>query len=95
MKVVLSMTWLSKEAENEIKREVAITVTTFLDNYTKPEPRLLGLITQTDLKKELGIDYNTLRKWEDNGLPRYQAPLEDTRKVFYKVSDILQFLGVN
>jgi len=95
LKVVLSMTWLSKEAENEIKREVAITVTTFLDNYTKPEPRLLGLITQTDLKKELGIDYNTLRKWEDNGLPRYQAPLEDTRKVFYKVSDILQFLGVN
>lgn len=88
------MTWLSKEAENEIKREVAITVTAFLDNYTKPEPRLLGLITQSDLKKELGIDYNTLRRWEDSGLPRYQAPLEDSRKVFYKVSDILQFLGV-
>lgn len=88
------MTWLSKEAENEIKREVAITVTTFLDNYTKPEPRLLGLITQSDLKKELGIDYNTLRRWEDNGLKRYQAPLEDTRKVFYKVSEILLFLGV-
>ena len=88
------MAWLSKEAENEIKKEVAASVTTFLNNYTKPEPRLLGLITQTDLKKELGIDYNTLRKWEDNGLPRYIPPLEDTRKVFYRVSDILQFLGV-
>ena len=88
------MAWLSKEAENEIKKEVAVSVTTFLNNYTKPEPRMLGLITQTDLKKELGIDYNTLRKWEDNGLRRYIPPLEDTRKVFYRVSDILQFLGV-
>lgn len=88
------MTWLSKEAENDIKKEVAITVTTILENFQKPEPRLLGLITQSDLKKELDIDYNTLRRWEDNGLPRYQAPLEDTRKVFYKVRDILIFLGV-
>lgn len=87
------MTWLSKEAENDIKKEVAITVTTILENFQKPEPSLLGLITQSDLKKELDIDYNTLRRWEDNGLPRYQAPLEDTRKVFYKVSDILAFLG--
>ena len=47
------MAWLSKEAENEIKKEVAFTVTTFLNNYTKPEPRMLGLITQTDLLKEL------------------------------------------
>lgn len=88
------MTWLSKEAENEIKKEVAVTVTTFLDNYTKPEPRLLGLITQKQLEEELNVNYNTLRKWEDNGLPRYIPPLEDTRKVFYRVTDILQFLGV-
>lgn len=45
------MTWLSKEAENDIKKEVAITVTTILENFQKPEPRLLGLITQSDLKK--------------------------------------------
>ncbi|GAB6737984.1 hypothetical protein BOVMAS36_01310 [Streptococcus uberis] len=87
------MGWLSKEAEKEIKREVAIMVSNFLENYTRPEPRLLGLITQADLKKELGIEYRTIRRWEDNGLKRYQAPLEDTRKVFYKVSDILIFLG--
>lgn len=87
------MSWLSKDAEKEIKQEVAITVSNFLENYTRPEPRLLGLITQADLKKELGIEYQTIRRWEDNGLKRYQAPLEDTRKVFYKVSDILIFLG--
>lgn len=88
------MSWLSKDAEKEIKQEVAITVSNFLENYTRPETRLLGLITQADLKKELGIEYQTIRRWEENGLKRYQAPLEDTRKVFYKVSDILIFLGV-
>lgn len=88
------MSWLSKDAEKEIKQEVAITVSNFLENYTRPEPRLLGLITQADLKKELGIEYQTIRRWEDSGLKRYQAPLEDSRKVFYKVSDILIFLGV-
>ena len=42
----------------------------------------------------LEIEYKTLKRWENNGLRRYQPPLEDTRKVFYRVSDILQFLGV-
>ncbi|MGT2845265.1 XRE family transcriptional regulator [Streptococcus hongkongensis] len=88
------MSWLSKEAENDLKIEMLTTFSHFLDSYKKPENRLTGLITQTDLKKELDIDYNTLRRWEDNGLKRYQAPMEDTRKVFYRVSDILIFLGV-
>lgn len=87
------MTWLSKEAENDIKKEVAITVTTILENFQKPEPRVLGLISMKDLKKELDIEIKTLQRWEMAGLKRYQAPIEDTRKVYYKVSDILAFLG--
>ncbi|MCK1254000.1 XRE family transcriptional regulator [Streptococcus uberis] len=87
------MTWLSKEAENDIKKEVAITVTTILENFQKPEPRVLGLISMKDLKKELNIEIKTLQRWEKAGLKRYQAPIEDTRKVYYKVSDILAFLG--
>lgn len=43
---------------------------------------------------ELGLKYNTLRRWEEAGLKRYQPPMEDTRKVYYRVSDILAFLGV-
>lgn len=89
------MALLTPEATTELKKEIVSSVSIFLDNYKKPEPRLTGLITQTDLKKELGIDYNTLRRWEDNGLPRYQAKMEDTRKVFYLVSEILKFLGAN
>lgn len=89
------MALLTPEATNELKFEMLTTFSKFLENYQKPTPRLTGLITQTDLKKELGIDYNTLRRWEDNGLPRYIPPMEDTRKVFYRISDILVFLGVN
>ena len=44
---------------------------------------------------ELDIKYKTLQKWECAGLRRYQPPLEDTRKIYYKVTDILKFLGVD
>ena len=44
--------------------------------------------------EELDIKYKTLQKWENAGLRRYQPPLEDTRKVYYKVSDILNFWGL-
>lgn len=57
------------------------------------EPTLLDLISRTRLKKELELTDKTLDKWEANGLKRYQPPLEDTRKVYYKVSDVLTYLG--
>ena len=59
----------------------------------KFEPTLLGLISRTKLKKELELTDKTLDKWEVNGLKRYQPPLEDTRKVYYLIRDILIFLG--
>ena len=92
--VELNMALLSKETENDLKTEVVTTVSIFLENYTKPQPRLLGLMTAQQVKEELGIEYKTLQRWELAGLRRYQPPLEDTRKMFYKVSDILVFLGV-
>ncbi|HEM6496902.1 XRE family transcriptional regulator [Streptococcus suis] len=65
-----------------------------LEAREQTPPRLLGLITAQQVKDELGIKDKTLKRWEDNGLRRYQPPLEDTRKIFYRVSDILVFLGV-
>ena len=50
--------------------------------------------TAKQLKDELNVTDNTLKRWEEKGLKRYQPPLEDTRKAYYKVSDILIFLGV-
>lgn len=66
----------------------------YLEAREKVKPRTLGLITAQQVKDELGIKDKTLKRWEDNGLRRYQPPLEDTRKIFYRVSDVLKFLGV-
>lgn len=85
---------LSKESEQDLAHGVLKLVGSYLDAREKVKPRTLGLITAQQVKEELGIKSKTLKRWEDNGLRRYQPPLEDTRKVFYRVSDILIFLGV-
>ncbi|HEL0677784.1 TPA: XRE family transcriptional regulator [Streptococcus equi subsp. zooepidemicus] len=85
---------LSKESEQDLTQGVLELVGSYLKACEQPPPRLLGLITAQQVKDELGIKDKTLKRWEDNGLRRYQPPLEDTRKVFYRVSDILVFLGV-
>ncbi|HEM6435582.1 TPA: XRE family transcriptional regulator [Streptococcus suis] len=62
--------------------------------YDQEHKRIHALMTAEQLKDELDIEYKTLQRWEKHGLKRYQPPLEDTRKIFYRVSDILIFLGV-
>lgn len=86
---------LSKESEQDLTQGVLELVGNYLEVCEQTQPRLLGLITAQQIKDELGIKAKTLKRWEDNGLRRYQPPLEDTRKHYYKVSDILIFLGVD
>lgn len=85
---------LSKESEESLKTEVLKLVSDFLKSYTKPRPKTLGLITQDELQTELNIKYGTVKRWEDAGLKRYMPPIEGTRTVFYKIDDVLLFLGV-
>lgn len=85
---------LSKESEQDLTQGVLELVGSYLEAREQTSPRLLGLITAQQVKDELDIKGKTLKRWEDNGLRRYQPPLEDTRKIFYRVSDILVFLGV-
>ncbi|HEM3108770.1 TPA: XRE family transcriptional regulator [Streptococcus suis] len=85
---------LSKESEQDLTHGLLDIVGKYLEGREKVKPRLTGLITAQQIKEELEIEYKTLKRWEDNGLKRYQPPLEETRKVFYRVSDILIFLGV-
>ena len=54
----------------------------------------LQIITQKEVLKELNITPNTLKSWERKGLPRLEPPIEGTRTVYYKQSDILKFLTV-
>ncbi|HFU4432917.1 TPA: XRE family transcriptional regulator [Streptococcus suis] len=85
---------LSRESEQDLTHGLLDMVGKYLDAREKVKPRLLGLITAQQIKDELDIEYKTLQRWEKNGLRRYQPPLEDTKKIFYRVSDVLKFLGV-
>ena len=83
------MALFSLDTETQLKAEALTLLSNFLQSYTQPKPRQLGLMTAQQVKEELGIKSKTLARWEKAGLKRYRPPLEDTRKVFYKVSDIL------
>lgn len=85
---------LTAQSEIDLKTGILELIKNYLEAREKVKPRTLGLITAQQLKDELGIKDKTLKRWEDNGLRRYQPPLEDTRKIFYRVSDVLKFLGV-
>ena len=85
---------LSKESEQDLTQGVLELVGSYLEAREKVKTRATGLITAQQLKSELDIEYKTLKRWEDIGLKRYQPPIEDTKKIFYRVSDILIFLGV-
>ena len=85
---------LSKESEHDLTHGILEVVEKYLEVRDRIKPRLTGLISAQEAMDELDIKYKTLQKWEDAGLRRYQSPLEDTRKIYYRVSDLLKFLGV-
>ena len=85
---------LSKESEHDLTDKISTVIENYLSVREIPKPRLTGLMSAQEIMEELGIKYKTLQKWEGAGLRRYQPPLEDTRKVYYRVTDILKFLGV-
>ena len=86
---------LSKESEHDLTHGVLELVENYLEVRDTAKPRLTGLITAQEVMDELDVKYKTLQKWEDAGLRRYQPPLEDTRKIYYKINDILIFLGAD
>ncbi|HEM4334079.1 TPA: XRE family transcriptional regulator [Streptococcus suis] len=85
---------LTAQSEADLKTGILELIENYLVAREMVKPRATGLITAQQLKSELDIEYKTLKRWEDNGLRRYQPPIEDTKKIFYRVSDILIFLGV-
>ena len=85
---------LSRESEHDLTHGILELVENYLEACDTVKPRLTGLISAQEVMDELDIKYMTLQKWEKAGLRRYQPPLEDTRKIYYRVSDICKFLGV-
>lgn len=85
---------LSRDFENQLKNEVLAMVSEFLAEKGKAKPRLFGIVSKKELKEELGIRDKTIQKWEEHGLKRYIPPIEATRTIFYRVDDVLMFLGI-
>ncbi|CYV49344.1 TPA: XRE family transcriptional regulator [Streptococcus suis] len=85
---------LTAQSETDLKTGILELIGNYLEAREMVKPRVTGLITAQQVKDELDIEYKTLKRWEDNGLRRYQPPIEDTKKIFYRISDILIFLGV-
>ncbi|WP_270343399.1 hypothetical protein [Lactococcus petauri] len=52
----------------------------------------LSILTQKELLEQLNIAPNTLKTWERNGLKRLEPPIENCRTVYYKISDVIDFL---
>lgn len=88
------MSLLSQETERELKFEIVEAVEEYLSVRELILPNLTGLISLERLENELDVNYKTIQKWERAGLKRYQPPLEDTRKVYYRITDVLIFFGV-
>lgn len=86
---------LSQEAELALLGRIEFLINNYLSRaMISPHSDSFGLIQQKELIKELGISLVTLHEWERLGLTRYCPPIEGTRKVFYKKSDIIKFLSI-
>lgn len=85
---------LSDEFEDQLLRIIDNRFEDFIKATSKHDNKRLNLISSQEVMNELGVGYNTLKRWEKAGLKRYQAPVEGTRKVYYLKSHIYAFLGV-
>lgn len=85
---------LSDEFEDRLLRIIDNRFEDFIKAISKHDNKRLNLISSQEVMNELGVGYNTLKRWEKAGLKRYQAPVEGTRKVYYLKSHIYAFLGV-
>lgn len=73
-----------------IEKQLSILIDLSIDKRdSKPS---LGILTQKELLEQLNIAPNTLKSWELKGLKRLEPPIEGTRTVYYKVSDVIRFL---
>ena len=84
---------LSEEFEDKLLRIIDNRFEDFLKAISKHDNKQLDLISAQKVQDELGVSYNTLRRWEEAGLKRYQAPVEGTRKVYYLRSSIYALMG--
>lgn len=78
--------------ENQQLARIEEMINLLLVLIQKQSHKHLPILTQKELLQELQISPNTLKKWEKRGLQRLEPPVEGTRTVYYKLSDVIDFL---
>lgn len=87
MKAILHLT-------DDDKRDILGLFADYLEGLKERPQSKLGLINAAEVVEELGISVSTLNRWEIIGLKRYQPPVGASKIRLYRITDILQFLGV-
>ncbi|MGT2667066.1 DNA-binding protein [Streptococcus rifensis] len=88
------MNLLSKEAELELLEKVEEHLEKRLA-IEREHNDSWDLIARSDALDKLGISGTTLNNWEKYGLKQYQSPFENSKKIYYRKSDIYNFLAVD
>ena len=89
-----NMQLLSREAELELLEKVGDHLEKRLELEQQHNDGW-DLIARADLLAKLGISGTTLNNWEKHGLKPYQSPFEPSKKIYYRKSDIYNFLAVD
>lgn len=72
-------------------------VSTLVDSRLDLERALqnkTGLISSDELKRELGITEPTLNRWIKLGLKVFSPPIENSKKRYFLISDVINFLTI-
>ncbi|MGT2832382.1 hypothetical protein JavanS250_0009 [Streptococcus satellite phage Javan250] len=75
-----------------IEKLIPVLETIVNQQYIKPSKT--GLINQTELREDLHISQPTIDRWKKHGLRPYVPPVKGSKTIFYKISDVLLFMGV-
>ena len=88
------MQLLSREAELELLEKVGDHLAKRME-LEKQRDDNWDLISRTELLKKLDISGTTLNNWEKEGLKPLRSPFESSKKVYYRKSDVYNFLAVD
>ena len=83
---------LSEASEQQIVDKVESVIKGYIDALTKVDITRSEFMTRKDLIEDFQISLGTLKKWERNGLTKYEPQFDDSRTIFYKRADVAKFL---
>lgn len=88
------MNTFSAEFERELLKNIEDHLKARLD-LEKKNLDDWDLVSRATVCEKLDISSTTLENWEKLGLRRYQSPFEKTKKIYYRKTDILDFMAVD